>query len=376
MTGGESWVMEPADMPSSGGTVKPSENSARPGRAKQLLGTLVPIFVSLVFGFALAEIITRVAFRRGMDFDMEMWKYATEIKVPNDDPKVVHEHRPNGRAFLMGVEVTTESHGLRDRERSVAKPPNTFRIVALGDSITMAWGVAQDNAYPQVLERLLNSSPPAGFPKGLRYEVLNLGVGNYNTVQEVMRLKNLGLKFDPDLVTLGFFINDAEPTPKPSRGFLIEHSYLFAFVASRMRLASGAVGTYKDYYERLYGPDQPGWKESQAALGELARLTRERRIPAEVFLIPELHRLQGENQFAGVYESVANACREHGLPVTNLYPVFQGRSPEEALWVHPLDAHHNAEAQSIMAKAMRDRIEAMAPELVGSPRFQPDPSAL
>jgi hypothetical protein len=177
-------------------------------------------------------------------------------------------------------------------------------------------------------------------------------------------------------VTLGYFINDAEPTPKPSRGFLIEHSYFFAFMASRMRLASGKVGSYKDYYQGLYNADMPGWKDSQAALGELATITREQHIPAAVFLIPELHKLTGDNEFAGVYASIAKACEGHGLPVTDLYPYFRGRTPEEALWVHPLDAHHNAEAQGIMAKAMRDRIAAMAPELVGALHFQPNTSKL
>src|SRR5215467_4571764 len=100
----------------------------------------------------LGEIVVRAAFHGSMDFDMEMWKYATQIKVPSSDPRVVHEHRPNGKAFLMGSDVTTESHGLRDRERSVDKAANVFRIVAIGDSITMGWGVAQDKTYPAQLE--------------------------------------------------------------------------------------------------------------------------------------------------------------------------------------------------------------------------------
>ena len=200
----------------------------------------------------LAEILVRVAFRGSMDFDMEMWKYATQIKVPSDDPRVVHEHRGNGKAFLMGVEVTTNSLGLREGERLRAKPPGTYRIVALGDSITMGWGVSQDMTFPAQLERQLNARPPRGFPEGLRYEVLNLGVGNYNTVQEVMRLKNIGLDLAPDLIILGYFINDAEPTPKPDRGFLIEHSYLYAFAASRTRMFKPTTGTYLDYYRGLY----------------------------------------------------------------------------------------------------------------------------
>jgi lysophospholipase L1-like esterase len=324
---------------------------------------LAAICVSLVVALGLGEIVVRAAFHGSMDFDMEMWKYATQIKVPSDDPRVVHEHRPNGKAFLMGTDVTTNSFGLREGERSKAKPPGTYRIVALGDSITMGWGVAQDMTFPAQLERMLNAKPPKGFPQGQRYEVLNLGVGNYNTVQEVMRLKNLGLAFNPDLVILGYFINDAEPTPKPTRGFLIEHSYLFAFAASRMRLLKPSTGTYLDYYRGLYGDDQPGWKAAQAALSDFVSITREHSMPAVMFIIPEMHELGDRYPFADIHRRLEQVGAAIGLPVVDLFPALKGRKPESALWVSPLDAHHNAEAQGLLAKGMYEAIEARAAQI-------------
>ncbi len=84
--------------------------------------------------------VVRVAFRGSMDFDMEMWKYATQIKSPSDDPRVVHEHRPNGSAFLMGVEVTTNSLGLREGERAKAKP--RARIASSRWAIPSRWAGA------------------------------------------------------------------------------------------------------------------------------------------------------------------------------------------------------------------------------------------
>jgi len=298
-----------------------------------------------------------------MDFDMEMWKYATQIKVPSDDPRVVHEHRPNGKAFLMGVKVTTNSFGLREGERSLAKPPGTYRIVALGDSITMGWGVRQNMTYPVQLERRLNAQPPKGFPAGLHYEVLNLGVGNYNTVQEVMRLRNLGLPFNPDLIILGYFINDAEPTPKPGRGFLIEHSYLYAFAASRIRLVKPNTGTYLDYYRGLYGDNEPGWQAAQAALRELVSIGQERSVPVMMFIIPEMHELGDRYPFADIHRKLEQVGAAFGLPVVDLLPALKGRKPESALWVSPLDAHHNAEAQGLLANGIYEALEAHAAQI-------------
>src|SRR5262249_28718275 len=110
--------------------VKPCIHASMPtpSKLRRAAGNLVAVCISLAVGLGLGEILVRAAFHESMDFDMEMWKYATEIKVPSDDPRVVFEHRPNGKAFLMGVEVTTNSFGLREGERSLAKPPGTYRI--------------------------------------------------------------------------------------------------------------------------------------------------------------------------------------------------------------------------------------------------------
>ena len=54
-------------------------------------------------------------------------------------------------------------------------------------------------------ERLLNgAAPPAR-----RFETLNAGVQGYNTRDEVLYLEHHWIGFDPDLVLIVFYINDA-----------------------------------------------------------------------------------------------------------------------------------------------------------------------
>jgi hypothetical protein len=214
--------------------------------------------------------------------------------------------------------------------------------------------------YPAQLERLLNEKAPKSFSRGQRFEVLNLGVGNYNTVQEVMRLRNVGLAFHPDLVTMGWFINDAEPTPHPPRGFLMEHSYLFALLASRKNVLSPRTGTWDDYYRNLYNDDQPGWKVEQDAFGDLAMMGRDSGVPVIMFLLPELHDLTNHCPFAEIYDRVANTGRAKGLQVVDLFPQFAGYKPETKLWVTPLDAHPNAEAEGMIARGMYDALDRLA----------------
>jgi lysophospholipase L1-like esterase len=225
----------------------------------------------------------------------------------------------------------------------------------------MGWGVEQDLTLTADLERRLNANPPAGFPSNVRYEVLNLGVGNYNTVQEVTLLKSVGLQLDPDMILLCYFINDAEPVTKSYDSYLIEHSYLYAFLASRLRRSpfgqTGSLG-YQEYYRGLYASDQPGWRAEKAAFQELAELARAKNIPVVVYLLPELHELTAY-PFLDIHQMVAKVGAAAGLPVVDLLPEFSGYSPEVKLWVTPADAHPNALANTMIARGIYNSLSSV-----------------
>lgn len=327
-------------------------------RRKTFFAQCLALIIGVVLALTIGELFVRLVFRRSMDFDMEMWKYANDVKIASDNPDRAHEHRPNRRTSLMGVEVVTNSFGLRGPETTLEKPPGVFRIVVLGDSVTMGWGVLQDQTYPAVLEKMLNKHPPVGWPVNRYYEVLNLGVGNYNTVQEVTTLQEIGLKFNPDLILLGYFINDAEPTPIPKKGFLIEHSYLFAFIVSRLRTLSwgnARIPTYREYYTKLYEPAQPGWLAAQSALAKLAATSSTHKIPSEVFIIPELHDLSLNYPFTEIHNRLKTHCERLGIPVVDLFPYFLNRVPE-TLWVSSTDAHPNAKGHELIARAIHENL--------------------
>lgn len=106
--------------------------------------------------------------------------------------------------WFAGVPVRINSLGFRDpREYSLQKPPGTFRIVVIGDSVTFGHGALFETTYPYLLEQRLRQWRP-----DVRWEVWNLGVPGYNTRQELIYLKEIGRQFAPDLVVVGFYPND------------------------------------------------------------------------------------------------------------------------------------------------------------------------
>jgi lysophospholipase L1-like esterase len=101
-------------------------------------------------------------------------------------------------------EVSLNSMGFREKEFSSKKASSTFRIVCIGDSWTFGANVDQKYAYPQRLGALLKQEFP-----GANFEVLNLGVLAYSSYQGLGLLKTTIGDLAPDMVLIGFGMNDA-----------------------------------------------------------------------------------------------------------------------------------------------------------------------
>jgi hypothetical protein len=113
--------------------------------------------------------------------------------------------RPNAEGWFHSegeAFVRINSAGYRDRERSVAKPAGTFRIVVLGDSMIEALQVDLEKTFAALLERRLNE---CGAFSGRKIEVLNLGVSSYGTAQQLLTFRYYGAAYSPDLVLAAFF---------------------------------------------------------------------------------------------------------------------------------------------------------------------------
>ena len=99
-------------------------------------------------------------------------------------------------------EFKTNSKGFRDtREFGYDKPEGVFRVICLGDSNTQGLEVRQNHTYSKVLERFLNA-------KGKQAQVINTGVSGFGNAEQLVLLENEGMKYNPDVVVLGFFVND------------------------------------------------------------------------------------------------------------------------------------------------------------------------
>lgn len=320
--------------------------------SKRLLGPLL-LLASLALSLVAAEGMLRLLSRDWLRIlDVEMWRYARFVKKASAYPDVVEEHRPNAGAFLMGGRIRTDGRGFRlpDPGTVARRRPGNRQVVALGDSLTLGWGVPEGKTYADQLERRLNiECPRLG---GRAVTVWNAGIGNCNTSMEAARYRRFLRPLHPDWLILGYFVNDAEPDPVIPKDPLFWHSALFSLASTRfLESAEVKLRDYRLYYHGLYDDGQPGWARAQKALRELGAELAADHVPATLILLPELHEPRGFGTFADVYGKVAAIGRESGFEVIDPsgdFPAGAGNG----FWVTPEDAHPNARAQAIFAQAL------------------------
>jgi hypothetical protein len=159
---------------------------------KRLLLNSVLAIASILVALAIAEVGLRV-----LGFQYPPFHQPDPVTGLSLRPDTSGEFHKEGRAY-----VSINSDGLRDRERPVAKPAGTYRIVVLGDSYTEALQVDVDKAFWRLLEQRLQA---CAFRPGKTIDVVNFGVSGFGTAQELRMLQTRGPRYEPDLVLLAFF---------------------------------------------------------------------------------------------------------------------------------------------------------------------------
>jgi len=190
------------------------------------------------------------------------WQWNERKGIPGfflSDPVRIQRLAPGYRGWFAGVPVKINQLGLRDdREYRLEKSPATFRILVLGDSVTFGHGSVYEHSYPYLLEQRL-----AAWRRDVDWQVWNAAVPGYNTSQELAHLLEVGPRFAPDLVVVGFFENDIVenfPVRGPTRlarvrsaalSWLYRHAYSVELYKRLYLQIAWMVSRENSYRQRL-----------------------------------------------------------------------------------------------------------------------------
>jgi hypothetical protein len=108
--------------------------------ARQMVFSILLLGVTLALCLLAAEAFLRLKNSAMTNYDIEMWRYADELKQKSDDAQIDFDHRRSQNALLQNTEIRLNSWGLRGPE-VLPLHDDERRILFLGGSITLGWGV-------------------------------------------------------------------------------------------------------------------------------------------------------------------------------------------------------------------------------------------
>jgi lysophospholipase L1-like esterase len=251
------------------------------------------------------------------------------------NPDVLYGFIPGATADHGRIEINL--NGYRDSEFPTAETrEGLFLILTLGDSVTFGGRVQLEEVYSKRLEQRLNAR--AG-PRRVR--VLNAGVPGYNTQQELAVLRQLGPQFSPNLIVLGWVLNDADPAYNIYEGeSILRQMYplrSFSDVSVRtllhqsrlLILLKEQVKTFQLRFPQLVPESifylnsrvqRAEWQRMKEALLEIASFAQSYRAELMVVLFP--YEVQLRRGTTLPQDDVAQFLRTHGIRVLDVFPAL------------------------------------------------------
>jgi len=277
-----------------------------------------------------------------------------------------HALKPGDFNSIWGVPFHINQLGFRGKEITQAKPANTFRVFAIGDSITFGSGLPENVIYSDLLQQLLEHRYPQK-----RFEVINGGVSGYDIPQELLLLKEDGLALAPDLVVLQFCLNDVpgvvfadlinprRDLPIPGKKFLLAHLAAARFMQeryNRIGLRNNFLGLADLIAMRPGSPEaqriQNGWNDYFVRLDEMVDLCRKNNVAFLILIVPHEAQFEDRKKEFLPQHKIMEHARQKKIDVIDLEPAFAKQKALPYIMGDPV--HPDRSGHEIIARLLAD----------------------
>ncbi len=319
----------------------------------------VLVLLSSVLSFAVGETAFRQLLvhrfkKANAAFEHELWRIEPGTRhLYGLHPGVQRDNRVGNEDDGWAWSYSIDGDGDRRVPGSPDPEAAETRVLVLGDSYTFGWGLDDQDTLPSLLQARLESSKTLG-----QAAVINGGVPGFNTMQEASYLASRWDRWRPDVVVLGFVMNDAEPPRVVPRDPRERYGLATLWLLEELRLRTGwtdgpiptRVGRKREFTAQ-FQPGAPERQQCRAALESIATFCGEQGVPLLLFIYPGTAALPMNESMTYphlfVHQTVASWGQELGLPTVDLWPHFEGEL--KAPWIVPGDGHPSRSALDIFA---------------------------
>ncbi len=326
---------------------------------------LLPIFTA--FSLLLAELISSIFFPTTYmkPYYHDQWqKYTDQLHRPSNIDGLNYELKPNYEAMWVPKDepsttfiMKTNSFGMRSKEPIKPEAVKVCTVAILGDSMTFGGSVNQHLIYPSILERVFQER------YGYRVvQVLNFSVKGYNTRDEALVLEHKALQWEPDLIVVGYYLNDPEfMFPRGIRNYFRkpewwQYSNVLRLIAEADRGRKTRDLANGDWFRYIHLEDGESWRGFVTAFEKIGRLAGEDNIPVLVVIFPDVSpNTWGHYPYVDIHAQVAREANRNGFSVLDLREIY-GIHDAIDLMVKPTDPHPSRLGHSIAGVAIFNRI--------------------
>lgn len=300
------------------------------------------------------------------------------------DTYLPYKPRPSstisGRTDEFDFEYKHNSLGFRDVEHTPAKPEGVFYILGLGDSFTYGVGISFEESYLFRLEKMLNERQG----EHPRVEIIKAGIPRFFPEAERLLLQYYGIKFNPDLILIGFLVNDVmdtfwgiEGVKVTKNGYLVTsrkaremderegigeisnwlyvHSHLFRIML-RKYTSCKMTGKYQICWPDIYKPNghhEKDWQKIEFEYAKIIELAQQVNAKVAIIHIPP----KGPWDDAHFYPAsrLSKWCGEQGVTFIDVLPAMKEVSQHETLYWEE-DVHCNSAGYRVIAETVYSRL--------------------
>lgn len=299
--------------------------------------------------------------------------YALEICLRLSAPDLPFNGMKDDVRITWGHEVVNNRFGFREREFVTPKPPHVYRIMVIGDSLTWGTGLSEEERYSNRLEALLSSKYP-----DKEIEVLNFGAGGAQTVHERNILMSYNDVVQPNIIIVGFCLNDLQPKGYHScikeEGYGLHFSLIAKLNVFSLREMSsflgeryttllinlGKIPTREVWIQEGYDKDSWKWKEFEEALRSIKWESDAMGLPPPIFAVLNYgtstreptdynHPDEKLEICLKCSHQAEEAAREIGFTTVNFEDAFRRELPNEVMAVNVRDGHPSSRMNEIYA---------------------------
>ena len=310
---------------------------------KDRLNGFLLIIISVIFTFFLCEIILRIKHSIIPNYDIEMWKYAKELKISVSDKSIGHVHRPNKSGIFQKVEISTNGYGQRDIEydNHFLKKYNK-RFLVIGSSIPLGWGVKKEDTYVNLLNLQSQKNKK-------NWIFINGGVGNYNLERYANNYLKNWSKLDFTDIIINYFVNDAEVLENKKTNFFIKHTHLGVVFWKLFNSFKSSLKkrNLDQYYKKIYEDDFEGFILLKKELNKLNNHCINNNIKCHLINTPDIHQLK-PYKLKFINNTIYKLTNDIDMDYLDLLPIFENLD-EMLLWNKYKDPHPNNYAHKLIS---------------------------